>query len=555
MNMFLVQKNLQHLKIFKKTQRIRRLPSGIETLFFRQILPLFTHLVFSYQFPAHASHVNNTLNFTNYSRRFQNMNGNSNGMNNHQRGPEQHQRGPDQRQRGPDQNQNRPNPRPNLLPNLAPQHLLNHPKKQFAPIPYRPEDENRIQKALNKVLGPEYVSFRPGGGGQNVSYIEGWKALNLANEIFGFNGWSSELISVQVDFMDSHGSGRVSLGLSVVVRITIRDGTYHEDFGYGFIENAKNKAMAFEKCKKEAFTDGMKRCLRCFGNVLGNCLYDKTIIAKMQKVKLPAPELESDDFHRDPLVVKREREKQRRADTLAPPPRPVQHIQQQAREPADVTPAVVKGYDLEDFDDLFVFSDDLPDDRMDDGELNDRLDDYELDLLNRREEEKPDERPMSEKPGEGPTEKPGEGPTEIPELEKSASENSDKSDKPEVSRPVSDKPEPTPSQVFFTSSKKALDVQKALDQNGIPVYDHKFVASSVRRTIDPSKSTKIRRADLPTALTASQMNRGRVASPITPAIGKRPLGMPPSQRQQPKRLHRDIGEEKVPEKENGGVEA
>lgn len=182
--------------------------------------------------------------------------------------------------------------------------------KSFQRVPYTEDERQRIQYLLDKVLGPEYVSFRPGGGGQKVSYIEGWRALNLANEIFGFNGWSSELISSQVDYFDTHSnSGRISMGLSVVVRITIKDGTYHEDFGYGYIDNAKNKAMAFEKCKKEAFTDGLKRCLRCFGNVLGNCLYDRTIISKIQKVRLPAAELEADNFHRDPLIAQREMKK------------------------------------------------------------------------------------------------------------------------------------------------------------------------------------------------------------------------------------------------------
>lgn len=378
-------------------------------------------------------------------------------------------------------------------------------------VNYTPQEAAQIQSQLNRVLGPEYVSFRPGGGGQNVSYIEGWRALNLANEIFGFNGWSSEVISVQVDFLDSHGSGRVSLGLSVVVRITIRDGTYHEDFGYGFIENAKNKAMAFEKCKKEAFTDGLKRCLRCFGNVLGNCLYDKSIVAKMQKVLLPAPELEADDFHRDPLVVKRELQRQRReappasikpevASEQAPSgqgvpanPPPAQNTALNAaskahlngstltsnglaREPSmstpapasnttsvattmsasasttskakDLDPGLVKDYDLDAFDDLFVFSDDLPAD-----EAN------------------------------------------------------------------------APAQVFFTSSRKALDVQNTADPNDIPVYDHRFVASSVKRTVDPSRSVKIRRSDLPSQIPSSQTN-----SAALPAVGKRPLGMPPSQR-------------------------
>ena len=51
--------------------------------------------------------------------------------------------------------------------------------------------------------------------------------------------------------MDVSEGGRVSLGLSALVRVTLRDGTYHEDIGYGSIANAKDKAMAFEKAKKE----------------------------------------------------------------------------------------------------------------------------------------------------------------------------------------------------------------------------------------------------------------------------------------------------------------
>lgn len=441
------------------------------------------------------------------------------------------------------------------------------------PIPYTSEEQDRIQNQLNKVLGPEYVSFRPGGGGQNVSYIEGWKALNLANEIFGFNGWSSELINVQVDFLDTHSSGRVSLGLSVVVRITIRDGTFHEDFGYGFLENAKNKAVAFEKCKKEAYTDALKRCLRCFGNVLGNCLYDKSIVAKMQKVKLPPPELSSDDFHRDPLLAKRDlaRQKILRERTIVSipadqqpstsfqkqldPPEPalttsgskseplsesksterdneisgctatsattaltsasvrtagmgplpvVKSFQAAQRAPPgnaaarSLTPLELRHYDLDDFDDLFEFSDDLPAE-------NDDIDGGDVDM-------------------------------------KDASDNLEpRVDASTDQERVTLKEEPPmPAQVFFTSSKKALDVQKTPSGGNVPVYDHKFVAEGIKRTVDPNKSAKIRRADLPSPYTASQINstRGPSASPTT-SIGKRQLGLPQSQMLQTKRLHKE----------------
>jgi DNA repair and recombination protein RAD52 len=59
-----------------------------------------------------------------------------------------------------------------------------------------------------------------------------------------------------------------------------------KDIGYGQIENCKGKAAAFEKAKKEGTTDALKRALRHFGNILGNCVYDKDYLAKVTKLKI-----------------------------------------------------------------------------------------------------------------------------------------------------------------------------------------------------------------------------------------------------------------------------
>ena len=143
-----------------------------------------------------------------------------------------------------------------------------------------------ISAKLDKQLGPEYISSRAGPGGARVHYLTSEKVIGLANEVFGFHGWSSSIQNIQVDFADENPqTGRVSLGLSVIVRVTLKDGTYHEDIGYGSIENAKTKAMAFEKAKKEGTTDGMKRALRSFGNVLGNCIYDKDYVSQVTKIR------------------------------------------------------------------------------------------------------------------------------------------------------------------------------------------------------------------------------------------------------------------------------
>lgn len=91
----------------------------------------------------------------------------------------------------------------------------------------------------------------------------------------------------------------------MTVRVTLKDGTFHEvlfvgtgvvtkksnvnlqDIGYGTMENGKNKAQVFEKAKKEGTTDALKRALRNFGNVLGNCLYDKEYLGKVVKMRAP----------------------------------------------------------------------------------------------------------------------------------------------------------------------------------------------------------------------------------------------------------------------------
>lgn len=58
-----------------------------------------------------------------------------------------------------------------------------------------------LSSRLDKQLGPEYISTRPGQGGGKVHYLAAEKVINLANEVFGFNGWSSQIQNVQVDFV------------------------------------------------------------------------------------------------------------------------------------------------------------------------------------------------------------------------------------------------------------------------------------------------------------------------------------------------------------------
>ena len=90
------------------------------------------------------------------------------------------------------------------------------------------KEAQQISVELNKYLGPELISYRAGMGGVKLAYTEGWTIVNIANKIFGFDGWSSEVIALETDFIDEkkiQGVDRYSVGISCRMRISLKDGT------------------------------------------------------------------------------------------------------------------------------------------------------------------------------------------------------------------------------------------------------------------------------------------------------------------------------------------
>ncbi|NXI48683.1 RAD52 protein, partial [Galbula dea] len=161
----------------------------------------------------------------------------------------------------------------------------------FGQYQYTASEYQAIQHALRQRLGPEYISSRQAGGGQKVCYIEGHKVISLANEMFGFNGWAHSVTQQNVDFVDLN-NGRFYVGVCAFVKVQLKDGSYHEDVGYGVSEGLKSKALSLEKARKEAVTDGLKRALKCFGNALGNCILDKDYLRAVNKLPRQIPELD-----------------------------------------------------------------------------------------------------------------------------------------------------------------------------------------------------------------------------------------------------------------------
>eukprot|EP01118_Nematostelium_gracile_P012950 TRINITY_DN4815_c0_g1_i1.p1 TRINITY_DN4815_c0_g1~~TRINITY_DN4815_c0_g1_i1.p1 ORF type:complete len:321 (+),score=87.11 TRINITY_DN4815_c0_g1_i1:116-964(+) len=138
-----------------------------------------------------------------------------------------------------------------------------------------------MKEKLDRKLTHREVLTRPGGfNGGEFTYIESWKAVEIANDIFNFNGWSCSIVDITPDFIEETPNGKHRCGITAVVKVTLRDGSFHMDVGFGCSENPR-KGAAIENAKKEAVSDARKRALRLFGNHLGNCLYDKTHLKKI----------------------------------------------------------------------------------------------------------------------------------------------------------------------------------------------------------------------------------------------------------------------------------
>jgi DNA repair and recombination protein RAD52 len=173
-----------------------------------------------------------------------------------------------------------------------------------------------IGEELGRYLGPEYISYRKGDGNSQYAYLEGHEAISIANRIFGFDGWRTEVKCFTIDYAEQvKPSMKWNIGIACTMRVTVllrekgevRE-VYHEDVGYGTTENAPYRGKAIENCRKEAVTDGIKRGLRQFGNSTGNCLYNNLYRTMVKKARGPAERIE---FVEDELFCKPMNKRQR----------------------------------------------------------------------------------------------------------------------------------------------------------------------------------------------------------------------------------------------------
>lgn len=136
-----------------------------------------------------------------------------------------------------------------------------------------------IEAALKSKLDPAHIKSREQGGG-TVQYIEGWRAIDKMNEIFGHLNWKRETDYLKEVCRYENAKGNYVVGYEAKVVVTVPDERgelwiVREGTGYGS-GIAKDLFSAIESAGKEAETDAMKRALMTLGYPLGLALYDKT---------------------------------------------------------------------------------------------------------------------------------------------------------------------------------------------------------------------------------------------------------------------------------------
>ncbi|KAH0570314.1 DNA repair protein RAD52 [Spironucleus salmonicida] len=126
----------------------------------------------------------------------------------------------------------------------------------------------RTLKVLSTPLTKQQLAYRQGPRGTKIPYLEVSLAIQQANQAFGPCAWSSEIKNLQQNYLKEDGD-QFRVSFSATVRVSLENGCFHEDIGQGNAER-RQLSEAIEHAQKGAVSDAVKRCLRYFGDGVGN---------------------------------------------------------------------------------------------------------------------------------------------------------------------------------------------------------------------------------------------------------------------------------------------
>ena len=132
----------------------------------------------------------------------------------------------------------------------------------------------RQQEILLKGLNPQRISQRKGGGGRSLSYLEAWDVKAHLIRVFGFGGFSSDVLSAELMFEDQVGNNW-NVGYKVILRLTIGNDRFitYTEAAVGSA-SLPQRGEAHDMAVKTAESDALKRAAINLGDQFGLSLYN-----------------------------------------------------------------------------------------------------------------------------------------------------------------------------------------------------------------------------------------------------------------------------------------
>lgn len=134
---------------------------------------------------------------------------------------------------------------------------------------------DQYEKLLQPLAANRVASRKQAG--INLSYLEAWDVKAHLIRIFGFGGWSADVMSADLVFEDKDEKGRWNVGYKVVMRLTIHANDYmmptYTEAAVGS-STQSSRGDAHDMAIKTAESDALKRAAINLGTQFGLSLYD-----------------------------------------------------------------------------------------------------------------------------------------------------------------------------------------------------------------------------------------------------------------------------------------
>lgn len=150
--------------------------------------------------------------------------------------------------------------------------VLDHTNRGDSTVNLTIEQYEQLLKPLNSTR----VAQRSQAG-RSLSYLEAWDVKAHLIRIFGFGGWSADVLSAELAFEEQNEKKQWHVGYRVVMRLTIHAEDYAEPT---YTEAAVGSATlpqrgeAHDMAIKTAESDALKRAAINLGTQFGLSLYD-----------------------------------------------------------------------------------------------------------------------------------------------------------------------------------------------------------------------------------------------------------------------------------------